>query len=85
MSQNTTITLTRDETEKLSSLLGILNGSLQYTATKDEGGWLDEHWEFWNQIQKKIADSMGFSFCVSSDETSVILNEYVKNANSLNK
>jgi len=85
MSKNTAISLTRDETEKLSTLLGILNGSLQYMAVKDGSGRLDEHWEFWNEIQKKIGDSMGLSFCVPSEETSVILDEYVKNVNSLNK
>ncbi len=81
--KNTTITFTEDETEKLSSLLGILNGSLQYMAAKDASGKLDEHWAFWRVIQKKIEDSTGISICVSSKETETILGEYVKNVNSL--
>jgi hypothetical protein len=82
---NATITLTQEETAKLSSLLGILNGSLQYMAMQDASGELDEHWAFWSVIQKKIAASTGISICVSSKETEAILGEYVKNANSLVK
>lgn len=72
--KNATVTLSRDEAEKLSSLLSQLTGKLQYRAVKDNSGSLDNHWQFWRNIEKKVANSIGFEgFAYPSPEVTEVL------------
>lgn len=62
-----TIQLTRDEAERLSTLLATLEGRLHWRAVQDSTGKLDRPWQFWHGIEKKVAGAFGFqAFCQPS-------------------
>lgn len=54
------IELTVDEAKQLSSLLTMLTAHLSYRASKTPDGSLDEAWQFWHDISKKVSFSFGY-------------------------
>jgi hypothetical protein len=68
------IILTQSEAQLLSTLLSNLTGRLQYRAMKTSDGSLDNHWQVWSNIEKKVSNAHGFeAYSVPSEEVDAIL------------
>lgn len=63
MSDLINIALTREQALDLSSLLGVIAGTLQYQAVKTTGtaaATLTSEWEKWRAINKAVSVPAGF-------------------------
>ena len=63
-----TVELTEREAKAISTLIGHLNGRLQYKIIVSDEHELGANraFVFWNRISEKIAKSMGVHWCVLS-------------------
>lgn len=65
-----TLDITKEQGERLASLLSVLCGVAQYKAIKDPT--LDHVWHKWHPISKAVAEAMGYQAYLNPNDVNHI-------------